>query len=383
MLRVVQVSFHVDALRRSGTTLLDAWPTLSGVAAGVARAGVDVCVVQAAPADETIERDGVAYHFVDDGHRAPLRVPGVVTIPARPSRIVERVIASGPDVVHVHGLNHPLATRRLAGLLGGVPMLVQDHGTREPMGWRRRAWRWAYAPVAGLVFTAREQVTPFVRVGAMREDISVFEAFEGSSSFVPGDREAAQRATGMSGDPCVLWTGRLDTNKDPFTMLAAFERAAPSLPNARLWCCFGKAPLLDDVRARIESSAVLRERVTLVGTRPHAEMEQRYRAADFFVQTSHREAGCFSLIEALACGTTPLVTDIPAARRIVGEVGALAPVGDAEALAGTVVVWAGRDRATLRAAARARFDAALTYDAIGCQLRAGYEAVARNAAVGR
>jgi glycosyltransferase involved in cell wall biosynthesis len=180
----------------------------------------------------------------------------------------------------------------------------------------------------------------------------------------------------MFGDPCLLWTGRLDANKDPLTALGAFELAAPHLPDARLWCCFGDAPLRALVEDRIAASRVLRERVSLVGTRPHDEMELRFRAADLFVQTSHREGSGYSVLEALACGTPPLVTDIPSLRRIVGDAGSLTPVGDAAALAAALIDWAARDRDALRHAARVRFERALTYDAIGRELRAAYETLA-------
>ena len=113
-LRVVQVSFHADVRRRSGDALLRAWPTLPAVAVSAARAGVDVTVVQAAHTTESIERDGVTFHFVDDAHAPPLRLPGGVSLERRPARILERVHALTPDVVHVHGLERPLAARRLA-----------------------------------------------------------------------------------------------------------------------------------------------------------------------------------------------------------------------------------------------------------------------------
>jgi glycosyltransferase involved in cell wall biosynthesis len=184
----------------------------------------------------------------------------------------------------------------------------------------------------------------------------------------------------MFGDPCVLWTGRLNENKDPLTMLAAFKIAAASLSDARLWCCFGEAPMLDVVRYGIAASDVLRERVVLVGPRPHTEMEQRFRAADFFLQTSHHEAAGFSLIEALACGATPIVTDIPPARRIVGDAGALTPVGDAPSMARALVDWASRDRDRLRCIARARFDESLTFASIGRDLRKTYETLAASCA---
>jgi glycosyltransferase involved in cell wall biosynthesis len=372
-LRVVHVSFYADVHGRDAETLLRAWPTLPAVAVAVSRAGVDVAVVQAARKRQTLERDGVTFHFVDDARGTPARLLGRVPLPRRPSRLLDQVVALAPDVVHVHGLLYPLAVYQLARAVRGTPVLVQDHGTSAPRGWQRMAWLPISRSLAGVAFTARQQATPFFDARVFRGDLPVFEVVEGSSTFVPGDREAARRATGMFGEPCLLWTGRLDANKDPLSTLAAFEIAAPRLRDARLWCCFGDAPLLDNVQRRIASSPLLRERVTLLGRRPHAEMELRFRAADFFVQMSHREGSGYSLLEALACGTTPLVTDIPSMRRIVGDAGSLTPVGDAAAFAEAMLDWSGRDSATLRRAARARFERELTFDAIGRELRGVYE----------
>ena len=359
-LRVVQVGFHVDTEERDAKSLLRAWPTLSAVAKASAGAGVHVTVVQAAHRKEIVERDGVTYYFVDDTSR-------------RPARVFDRVASLAPDVVHVQGLNAPRATRPLSRAVPHVPILVQDHGSIVPTGWRANAWRLAHSPIAGVAFTARDQATPWKRAKVLRGDLPVFEVLESSSDFMPGDRDAARLATGMSGDPCLLWTGRLDANKDPLTMLAAFELVAATLPAARLYCCFGDAPLVAEVEERVASSDMLRERVTLLGRVPHEELEACYRAADFFVQMSHREGSGYSLLEAMACGTTPIVTDIPPSRAIVGTAGSLTPVGDARALADAIVGWAARGRDELRSATRARFDAALTFDAIGRQLRAAYE----------
>lgn len=362
-LRVAQISFHLDTQCRDGMSLLSAWPMLPAVARAVATDEVTLTVVQAAHTTERMHHDGVDYHFVADAAH-PMR------------RVIEAVAALEPDVVHVHGLSFPRHMRPLSRALPGVPILAQDHGSVPPTGWRRQAWRWAHACLAGVAFTARDQALPWQRARIFGPNLPVFEVLEGSSAFTDGEREVAQRATGMSGTPCVISTSRLDANKDPLTMLAAFERAALALPGARLWCCFGEAPLLDVVQRRIASSEVLSRTVVLLGARPHAELEQRFRAADLFIQTSHREGSGFSLIEALACGATPLVTDIPAARWIVGDAGSLIPVGDVSALANAIVSWASRDQPALRARARARFDEALTFGMIGRQLRNCYASLA-------
>ena len=80
------------------------------------------------------------------------------------------------------------------------------------------------------------------------------------------------------------------------------------------------------------------------------------RAADLFVLGSHREGSGYSLIEALACGLPPVVTDIPSFRSLTGggAVGKLWPCDDPRALC-EALVGARFDPAT-RAAVRAHFD---------------------------
>jgi glycosyltransferase involved in cell wall biosynthesis len=377
-MRAVQVVFHADAQRRSAEALLAAWPTLTASAASVARAGVETHVLVAAHERRSLMRDDVSFEFVDDPRAAPIQLGFGARVPRRPSRLLDRIEALRPDVVHVHGLNYPLAIRQLTDALPKVPVMVQDHGSPAPTGWKRPAQRWAYRSVAGVAFTARGQADPFFASSTLNDSVRVFEILGGSSTFTPGDRDVARRATGLSGDPCILWTGRLDANKDPCTMLRAFELAAQRLRDARLWCCFGSAPMLDVVQRQIAASPLLRERVTLLGARPHDAMEQCFRAADLYVQTSHREASGFSLLEALSCGVVPIVTDIPATRRIVGDAGSLVPVGDSSAMAEAIVEWAERDRVSMRAMARTRFESALTFDVIGREVRSAYESLVRS-----
>jgi glycosyltransferase involved in cell wall biosynthesis/ubiquinone/menaquinone biosynthesis C-methylase UbiE len=362
-LRVVQVSFHADIERRDGESLLRAWPTLPAVAGGVARAGVEVTIVQTAHADEAICRDGIDFHFVNDARRTPRRV-------------IERVARLEPEVVHVHGFHHALAVRTLVGAVRGAPVLVQDHGGVPPHGWRRVAWQWAFRSIGGVAFTAREQAMPWIDSGVLPAAVPVFDVLEGSSSFSPGNQSDARRVTGLFGDPCLLWTSRLDANKDPLMMLDAVEHAIPHLPDPRLWCCFGDAPLIELVKTRIAQSEALRDRVVLLGKRPRDDMELFYRAADFYLQTSHREGSGFSLLEALSCGTPAIATNIPPTRRILGDAGSLTPVGDSVALAAAIVEWSSRDRGDQRLAAHARFHSALGYDTVGRELCAAYETLA-------
>ncbi|HUK20020.1 MAG TPA: glycosyltransferase family 4 protein [Gemmatimonadales bacterium] len=213
---------------------------------------------------------------------------------------------------------------------------------------------------------------------ALRRDLPVFEVVEGSSPFIPGDVAAARNATGLRGDPCLLWVGNLDANKDPLLVLNAVSQFAEHSPGVRLYMCFRHGPLLANVRQRIATDPRLSNRVVLLGEIRYPVIQAHFQAADFLVQASHAEGSGYGVIEALACGTTPIVTDIPSFRRITGDGrrGALVPLDDVDAFAAALRDWCGRDRAALRQQARAHFERELSFDAIGRQLRSVYDHVA-------
>ncbi len=356
--------------------LLDAWPTLSGVAEAVVAAGTGCTVVQASWTVATRRRGGVTYHFLRPDGLTLERV-GVPAALRRRPRLLAQIARLKPDVVHVHGLTFAAATHALGRALPAVPVLVQDHADRPRGGVRGMIQGWGLALADGIAFTAREQAVAFVTAGLLDADVPVFEVLESSSAFTPGDAGQARSRTGVFGDPCLLWLGHLDANKDPLTVLDGLSRAAAHLPDPHLWFFFRSAPLLGAVERRIATDPALRGRVHVLGTRPHAEVEHLLRAADFLVQGSHREGSGFAVIEALACGTTPLVTDIPSLDKITGggAVGALSRPGDAVGMAEALLEWSRRDRAALRSAARAHFERELSFEAIGRQLCAAYQAL--------
>jgi glycosyltransferase involved in cell wall biosynthesis len=232
--------------------------------------------------------------------------------------------------------------------------------------------------MTGVAFTTEAQAEPFRACGLLRPATRVYAVPESSSTFTPGDMAEARAATGLSGDPCLLWLGRLDANKDPLAVLDALALTAESLPDAMLWCCYQSAPLLDAVRACIAGDPSLQGRVRLLGEQPHARVERLLRAADFLVQGSHGEGSGYAVIEAMACGTPPLVTDIPSFRALTGggRYGALARPGDPRDMARAWIEWAGRDRTAVRHEVRTHFERELSFDAIGKRLVATYRELA-------
>jgi glycosyltransferase involved in cell wall biosynthesis len=363
---VVQISFFADPSGRRPEELLHAWPKLVDVAEAACNAGVQVSVVQASSHAQELTRAGVAYYFVPVG-------AGSATV-ATGRSLGELLRKLAPDALHVQGLGFARDVVDLAALAPGVPILLQDHAARLPPLWRRRSWRQAFSLASGLAFCSREQARPFIEAGLIGAGTKVYEVPECPSRFTMGDQVKARRLTGLSGSPCLLWVGHLNSNKEPFAVLDGVSDAVQWLPSLQLWCCFGSAPVPPAVQRRIERDPRLRGRVHLLGSVAHDYIEQLMRAADIFVLGSH-SAGCGdSLIEALACGLAPVVTDIPPFRTLTanGTLGALWSRGDPQELTAALVSVAAMPKAPLRAALRAHFNQQLSFAAIGRRLSGTY-----------
>lgn len=365
-LAVAQISFFCDPDGREPTELLRAWPTLVDVAQAAAGAGVKVAVIQASSHWAVISERGVDYHFLPFGRGAATRAGSAAF-----RDLIDRL---KPDVLHVQGLGFAHDVLTLAAAAPGTPIVVQDRNDWPPRFWRRPLWRRSLAAARGALFCTRNQAEPFAQAGLWPSNLRLYEVPGSTCSFTPGDRAEARRVTQIAGDPCLLWVGHLDRNKDPLTVLAGVSLASRQLPGLQLWACFGSAPLRGEVAQRIAGDPQLAGRVHLLGRVPHERVESLMRASDLLVQGSHRESTGYAVIEALACGLPPVVTDIPSFRSLTdgGAVGRLWPAGDAPQLAQVVVEMAARPQAELRAAARNQFERELSSQALGRKLRAVY-----------
>lgn len=364
-LHVVHVGAYFDPLRRAPAELLAAWPTLGNVAQAVADAGVRVSVVQAAAQDARIVRDDVTYEFV--------RVPGT----RRGAAGVARTVAAlGPDVVHLNGLSFPLHARALARSVPDTPLLVQDHADAVPRGLRRHIARRLLRHVDAAAFTSPAQAEPFIRAGVLSRHTRIIAVPESSTHFAPGDRAAARRMSGIGDEPCIVWVGRLTAVKNPLLALDVFRRALATVPEAHMLWVFDDAPLLGDVKRVLASDAYLASRVRLLGRRTHADVETLMRAADVFLASSVNEGSGYALLEAIACGVTPVVSDIPAFRQLTGDgtIGRLFASGDAPG--GAAALIAALRAPVPRRLVREHFEQHLSFPVIGRTLAGAYEELA-------
>ena len=362
-MHVVQVNFTCDADLADPDALLARYRTLVAWSDAVAAAGAArMTVVQAFPYDARVVRNGIEYMF-------------------RPAARLHHAVADArPDLVHVNGLIFPARTWLLRQTLKRrTAIVVQDHGGDAPGDGRtavHRAFRRSALRAAdAFLFAAAEQAAGWQRAGLMPSNRRVYQVMESSATFHPMPRCEARAASGVDGEPAILWVGRLNANKDPLAVLGGFELSLAQLPSAKLTMVYQTDDLLAAVRERVEASRALRGRVRLVGRVAHDMLESFYNAADIFVAGSHREGSGYALLEACACGLVPVVTDIPTFRVITdgGRFGSLWPVDNPTAFADALVAAARSDRAHARARITGHFERALSWPAIGREAMAAYQ----------
>jgi glycosyltransferase involved in cell wall biosynthesis len=153
--------------------------------------------------------------------------------------------------------------------------------------------------------------------------------------FRPDDDPAADAALdallGPRADDAVelLHVGSTAPRKRIDVLLAAFADVRRRLPNARLVRVGG--PLTAGQRRLAERLGVLGGLVELPPLdRP--VLAAAYRRASLVLVPSEREGFGLPVVEAMACGTPVLASDIPVLREVAADVAGYAPVGDASAL---------------------------------------------------
>jgi glycosyltransferase involved in cell wall biosynthesis len=124
---------------------------------------------------------------------------------------------------------------------------------------------------------------------------------------------------------------------DVGVMVEALPRVLEEAPDARL-LIVGEGSQREMLIARAQQLKVT-SHVEFIPPLSHEQIPDYYRRADIYVSASRSDGLCVSLLEAMASGLFPIVSDIPGNRELVedGVNGSLFPVGDEEALGQSIV----------------------------------------------
>jgi glycosyltransferase involved in cell wall biosynthesis len=240
-----------------------------------------------------------------------------------------------PDVVLVQGFVFVLQVMFLRWKLGkDCVIFVQHHGEKPFTGLKGFLQRKADACIDGYLFTALDNATVWLNKKIISKKEKCFEVLSASTYFGEKDKTVCKARLNMAGENNFLWVGRLNNNKDPISVISAFEKYLDVNKLARLYMIYQTAELIEDIRLLIAGSETLKNGIFLIGKVENRELEYWYNGADFYISGSHSEGSGYALVEAMACGCIPVITAIPSFKKITcdGKYGILFEPGNTEDL---------------------------------------------------
>ncbi len=264
------------------------------------------------------------------------QLPGLLAEKRSLGRVMARV---APDVVHAHFLTE---YGWHAWMSGFHPYAITVWGSDVTISLRRSMRTALYGRVS---LKAADMVTgdsaalveDVIAAGARRERTHLVQFGVDTRRFSPDPAPAALRERlGLTGRRVLL---------SPRAVTALYRHrvaveALPALPGDVVLLMaryLVDAAEMAAILARAEALGVA-DRVRFVDGIDHAEMPDFYRLADVMLSIPSSDATPVTLLEAMACGTPVVATDLPSIREWLDELdpAALVPVDDPAATARAV-----------------------------------------------
>ncbi|PDV99087.1 glycosyltransferase family 4 protein [Candidatus Chloroploca asiatica] len=361
----------------------------------LARRGHQVTVLTAAAANAAAyeERDG----FVVRRLRPLVRIGNAPLLPGLFAAL------RGFDIVHLHYPFFGGEMAALSALATRTPLVVTYqhdvllNGSLGVLAYvlNHSFGRLTLRSAARVLFSSDD----YGRASHIRPLLHGREAYIGAlpngvdvKMFQPGDGGELREHLGLTPDEkMILLVAGLD-RAHYFKGVEVLLTALASLPPNVRAVIVGDG----DLRPVYETSAAdlgLAERVHFAGRVSDAELPGYYRAADLAVlpSTTMGEAFGLVLVEALACGTPVIASDLPGVRTVVthGDDGLLVPPGDATTLAKALdaLLCDTKRRQAMGVQGRAKVIANYAWPMIGTRLEqiyaevlGGYRSIVKNTA---
>jgi len=266
----------------------------------------------------------------------------------------DKTVRGGERVLFLQRSDHVLA------YLGddAPPLVLYIHGSAEHLhlpSESKLRWLRAFVPLLeeGAIRRARHIFVCSER--GRRYYARLYPRYAGRFEVLPsavnGSRfrllgsQAARRELGLDEDAfLVLFVGRIEEVKDPLLWASAFAGVCARLPDARA-AILGTGALAPQMLGWLEKHGIS-QRLLCCKSVPEADLALWYNAADALLVTSHFEGSPKVVVEALACGTPVVATDVGDLPEMLacGVPLTISAGRDARALAEAVLKYAGTQK---------------------------------------
>ena len=235
------------------------------------------------------------------------------------------------DLLHVHG---EVAAGLCLPLLAIRPSVVTLHGLNLSRRLKGAMYRAAALNLRAVVAVAdrticvshaeQDYLDAIIGTAAATGALVVHNGVRRTDSASRHQRADTREQLGVSAaEPMAIWVASLERPRDPLAAIRAAQEASVTL------FVVGDGPLRSQVERAASASTT-----HVLGYR--SDVSRLLAAADLFVFTTHREGFAFALLEAMAAGLAPIVTQLPENEEAVGAAGIAVPVGEHLALVGAL-----------------------------------------------
>jgi glycosyltransferase involved in cell wall biosynthesis len=168
----------------------------------------------------------------------------------------------------------------------------------------------------------------------------------------------------------ILFVGVLNGRKGEFTLIKAMDKVVSKYHDANL-LIIGDGPT-KKTSMKIVESLNLEDNIIFIPNVVHNEMENYYKASDLFVLPSYSEGLPKVLLEAMACGTPVVASNIPGHKDVINNntTGYLFETGDVDDLSSKIIKALGNreKRSKLASAAKTFVQKQCTWDCVSKRL---------------
>lgn len=234
-----------------------------------------------------------------------------------------------PTVVTIHDL---------------IPLLLREY-RGGPLGRLYTALVTTTAPNAALILTdsgaSRRDILSHLELPPERVRAIPLAADKRYRPEPAFDDDALRARYGLP-DRYVLYLGGFDVRKNLATALATYRWAGPAIGDTCPLVIAGRLPQHDsafapDPRRLAQQQGIDERFVHFVDSVREHDKPALYRGAVAFVFPTRYEGFGLPVLEALACGTPVVASDVASIPEVVGDAGVLLPPGDARGMAGALI----------------------------------------------
>lgn len=282
---------------------------------------VSVCAYSMlGPVGEALRADGFVIRVLGEAH------------PARTMLTYLRLFWKlKPDVVHCHNPAPTLQAAPGARLAGVACVIATRHSLVSPPYDRAAEIKFGlFSYFLNWVVGICDITCENLRHAPAARKSRIVRVYNGSAPLV---RTTEDRAAGAG--LTLLFVGRLAVIKDLPTLLRAVALSVKQVPDLKLWIV-GDGPVRSELEA-LTSALGITSHVRFWGQQ--MEVAEFYQQCDVFAMSSVSEGLPMSLLQAMSLGLPAVLTDVGGMREVMhlSQSGLLSPVGDAAAMAGSIV----------------------------------------------